>query len=364
MNAHDWEKSNERVAATFAGETPDRVPFNILAAEAVASRVTGLTVREMLLSPEKLAKASIQTYEFLGCDFVSLVAPPSGYPGPFEAMAFAKVNRKDNVFLFKDYDTPSIREGKICETEKDIKTLEIPDHTEAEPYPTALKAIAIVKQETGIQQQFNSSLAWSLVQLLRGSKAYIDIRRNPELIIELCEKIYASQWDLYRAFCKDVGKPSFLFNSMYAFNRHMLSFEDAWKFEGQYIVRFCRESGLPLFIHNCGFDPYWDELIERLTREGVRVLGVNGNHPLDLDAWVRFRKKFHDIVIMGASIYINAEIACGSREDVMERVRQNITKLAPYKRFVISPTCNPTWRIPLPNLLAVGEAVQRYGEYP
>jgi hypothetical protein len=140
----------------------------------------------------------------------------------------------------------------------------------------------------------------------------MDVIENPELLLQLCEKIYASQWDYYEAYCSAVGKPSHAFNCQYAFNRTMLRFEDAWKFEGQFINRFCLESGLPLAIHNCGFDPYWAELVERHQAEGVRVILVNGSHPLDLDEWVKFREKFPDIVIAGASLFVNGELEHGT----------------------------------------------------
>lgn len=360
--SHDWKASKERLAATLKGETPDRVPFALWALEDMGARITGLTVREMLLSPKQLADASIRTFEFLGTDVV--VPLVAAYSGPLEGVAFAKANRRPDAFVWKDYSTPFIHEGKLCESERDVENLEIPDHLKVEPWPTILKAMAIIKEKTGMNQSFIPSLTWSNIQMLRGSRAYLDVIECPELLLMLCEKIYASQLDYYDAFCKIYGKPSIVFNCQYAFNRHMLSFEDAWKFEGQFVTRFCKQVGLPLAIHNCGFEPYWDEVIERHNQEGVRVLLVNGSHPLDLDEWVRFRHKFPEIVIEGASIYVNAELLNGSPADVEERVRQNIVKLAPFSKFIVNPVCNLGWRMHIDNVLAVRSAVEKYGRYP
>ena len=77
-----------------------------------------------------------------------------------------------------------------------------------------------------------------------------------------------------------------------------------------------------------------------------------------------FREKFPDIVISGASIYVNAELENGKPRDVVERVRQNIEKLAPYGRFMIMPVCCMPWRVPLENIFALREAVEEYGRYP
>lgn len=359
---HDWKASAERVRATIMGETPDRVPVTFLAAEDIAARISGLTVREMLTSSKKLADVSRQVYEVLGADNLGVVMTP--YCGPYEGIAFARANGRDAVISWKDYSTPFIQEGRICQTEKDVENLEIPDHSRIEPWPTILKAMARLKETVGMGDGFAPSLTWSNVQLLRGSQAYMDVLEAPELLLELCEKIYASQMDYYKAYTKIVGRPTSAYNCQYAFNKHMLSFEDAWKFEGQFVSRFCKETGLPLAIHNCGFEPYWEELVERHIEDGVTVVAVNGSHPQNLDDWVRFRKKFPDVVITGASLYVNAELENGTPEDVYARVKENIEKLAPYGKFILCPVCCLPWRVPLGNILAVREAAEEYGRFP
>ena len=359
---HDWKASIERMAAVNAGETPDRVPFAILNGEALGARISGLTVKEMMMSPKKLAEVSIQVSEFLGHDLVSTVLIP--YAGPWEALAFAKVNGKAGIFSWSDYGTPHIPEGKLCDTEKAIERLEIPDHRKVEPWPTILKAMAIIEEKVGIKPRFAPSLTWSNLQMLRGSQAYLDVLTNPDLLLLLCEKIYASQMDLYHAFCSICGKPTVAVNAQYAFNRHMLSFESAWKFEGQFVERMCKETECALFVHNCGFEPYWDEMIEKFRDVGVPVVGLVASHPLDIDTWVQFRKKFPDIVIQGVTIYVNDHIQYGTPEDVMKQAKYVIEKIAPYKRFILSPVCTVDWRMPLSNIFAIREAVEKYGRYP
>ncbi len=360
--ARNYQACWERVLATIMGETPDRVPLIFLTSEDVAARVAGLTIREMMMSPEILAEKSIMVNDFLGGDGMALVANP--YCGPFEGLAYAKANGRNDVFVWKDYTTPFIREGLLCQTEEDIETLQIPDHHAVEPWPTIFKAIAILQEKTGMGvDQFSPSLTWSSVQMLRGSQAYLDVRQNPSLLMTLCEKIYASQWDYYQAYRKIAGQPNFAFQCSYAFNQHMLSFEDAWKFEGRFIARFARESGLPLVIHNCGFKPYHMELIEKLQQEKVHVLGVNGSHPLDIDWWCAFRRKFPEITIMGG-LHVNAEMENGTEKDVENRVKEVIRRLGGDGRLIITPTCCMPWRVPLSNIKAVSDAVEKYGSYP
>jgi len=360
---HDWQASSERMVTTMLGGTPDRVPLTFLATEDIAARISGLTVREMLMSPKQLAEVSIQVNEVLGGDTCNLVITP--YCGPYEGLAFAQANGKADQFEWKDYSTPFIREGVVCATEKDIEELEIPDHSKMEPWPTIMRAMEIIYEKTGSGGgAFAPSLTWSNLQMLRGTQAFMDVIENPDLLLTLCEKVYASQWDYYEAFCAINRKPSVIFNCQYAFNRTMLRFEDAWKFEGQFINRFCKQAGLPLAIHNCGFDPYWDEVIDRHRSEGVEVVMVNGSHPLDLDYWVKFREKYPDIVISGASVFVNGELENGSTEDVTERVKENIRRLGPQGRFIVTPVCCMPWRVSLANIFALRDAVREFGRYP
>lgn len=363
MTHHDWKASAARMEQTLSGDAPDRVPFIFDLQEDITCRVVGATVRELLADSERLAEAAIQTAEFVGQDSVGVMG---AYAGPYEALSFAQANDREDLFHWYDYATPFLDTGKLCATEDEIQRLRVPSHREMEPWPTLFRAAKLIEKETGIgRTTFDPGLTWASVQMLRGAQAYIDVRRNPGLLLELCEKIYASQMDLYHTQCELVGhKPTSIFNSQYAFNKSMLSFEDAWKFEGQFVVRMCKETGLPLIIHNCGFEPYWDELLTRFAEEGVPVLGVNGSHPLDLDVWVKFREAFPDVAIFGASIFINAELENGTPEDVEERVRQNIVAFAPSKRYVVTPCCSAHWRNPMRNLLAVKNAVEKYGHYP
>ncbi|MBT4264692.1 MAG: hypothetical protein HN580_01235 [Deltaproteobacteria bacterium] len=360
--ARDYKACHDRVATTILGGIPDRVPVYFLTSEDVSARIAGLTIREMMSTPEILAEKSILVNDFLGGDGMSLAANP--YCGPFEGLAYANANGKPEAFVWKDYTTPFIREGVICKTEADIDNLVIPDHTTVEPWPTIFKGMSLLHEKTGMgAANAAPSLTWSSVQMLRGSQAYLDVIQNPDLLLRLCEKIYESQWDYYQAFCKLVGPPSYTFESSYAFNQHMLSFDDAWKFEGQFIARFARESGLPMIIHNCGFKPYHIEMIEKLQEEGVYILGVNASHPLDLDWWVKFREKFPEITIMGG-LHVNAEMENGTEEDVEQRVKEVIQKLGGDGRLIITPTCCMPWRVPLSNIKAVTNAVEKYGTYP
>lgn len=361
---HDWKASNERWLATITGGIPDRVPLMVLTDEVFGTRISGQTVRNLLDDPKLLAKASLETCEFLGMDCPFSAIPY--YAGPSEAYTIGKVNgyKDKEIVTWNDYATLFIHQGVVADTEAKIDNLIIPDHMKDGFWPVLMDSNAIMKEETGMDVPFIASITWSNIQELRGTQAYTDIRKNPEILLKLCEKIYQSQMDLYKAHCKKLGKPAFIMNAQYAFNKLMLSFEDAWKFEGQFVARFCKEVGLPLFVHNCGFEPYWDEMIDKMAEAGVAVIGINGCRPQSLDYWVEFRQKYPEIIIMGANMYVNEELTFGTPEDVEKIVKENIEALAPSGRFIMAPTCCPGWGINMENILTLRDAVKKYGTFP
>jgi len=67
---------------------------------------------------------------------------------------------------------------------------------------------------------------------------------------------------------------------------------------------------------------------------------------------------------MGASLFVIGELENGTPGDVLERARENIERLAPFGRFILSPVCCMPWRVSLANVLALREAVEAYGHYP
>ena len=54
----------------------------------------------------------------------------------------------------------------------------------------------------------------------------------------------------------------------------------------------------------------------------------------------------------------------GTPSDVEEKVKENIINLAPGGRYVCCPVCSLPWGVPIPNILAIPRAIDKYGHYP
>jgi uroporphyrinogen-III decarboxylase len=63
-------------------------------------------------------------------------------------------------------------------------------------------------------------------------------------------------------------------------------------------------------------------------------------------------------------LHVNAEMENGTEKDVENRVKEFIRKLGGSGRLVITPTCCMPWRVPLSNIRAVADAVEKFGAYP
>jgi uroporphyrinogen-III decarboxylase len=353
---YNWNASIIRILKALAGtKRIDRVPYLPLAGEDTIARISGKTTRELLSSPELYAKATISSYEFLQSDVVSI---PTAYTGPAEALAFAEVNGKADAISWYDYKIFMIQQGAVCKTKSDIENLIIPEHRKSKLWVNLFEAAKIIQQEISYPQNCILGL-WCVVQELRGIQAYRDMRRDPELLMKLCEKIYESLLDVYYYSIDILGKPNFITIAGYSFNSHMMSFEDAMKYEGDFIKRLQREIKIPFILHNCGTAPYFEEVCKEID-----FIGINGSHPLDINYWIEFQKKFPKVAILGANIDVSREILNGTPQVVEEKVKENILNLAHSGRYICSPVCSIPWGVSLTNIMAIPRAIEKYGKEP
>ena len=352
---YDWISASNRVMRAFSGSKRiDKVPFLPIIDEQMLCRVMGMTAREIFSSPEIYSNALIHTNEFFQSDTIPI---PTAYAGPAEALAFAEVNDKKETIRWFDYRPFAIKQGEVCKTEEDIENLEIPDHSKSKFWKTTFEAARLVYEKTKVPPNACFGI-WSVVQELRGVQAYRDIRKNPELLLKLCEKVFESQMDVYNNWIEEVGRTPFIFYTGYAFNKHMMSYQDAMKFEGQFMKRVLEKTKTPLILHNCGTKPYWE------VCDDIDIMCVNGSHPLDIEYWVEFRENYPKVAIWGANIDVSREMRTGSPEDVELKVKENIMHLGPKGRYIVGPICCLPWGVPLQNVLAIPNAIEKYGHYP
>jgi uroporphyrinogen-III decarboxylase len=354
--AHDWKASLNRFLNTLFGAKADKVPLFALVLEQMVTRIAGINVRTLFSSPKIYANASIMAHEFLNVDTIAL---PTVVPSPIEGVAFAETNNRLDTVKWFDYRPVFVEQGEICKTYEDVENLEIPDHNKIKLWKTTFEASKMITQKLKFPQAPGSGI-WSVVQQLRGIQAYRDIKENPEILSLLCEKVYQSNLDIYKCWEENVGQIPIIWYLGYAFNDNIMSFEDAMKYEGQYIKRLQKEfKNVPTILHNCGMKPYFKEVCSEID-----FIAINGSHPLDINYWIDFKKKYPNTTIMGANIDVSRELFYGTPEDVEEKVKENIFNLAHGGRYMVSPICALPLNIPLPNFFAIRNTIDKYGKYP
>ena len=79
---------------------------------------------------------------------------------------------------------------------------------------------------------------------------------------------------------------------------------------------------------------------------------------------MRQKGKHPKIAIIGANIDVSRELLTGTPSDVERKVKENILNLAPGGRYICCPVCSLPWGVPIPNILAIPNAIEKYGKYP
>jgi len=114
---------------------------------------------------------------------------------------------------------------------------------------------------------------------------------------------------------------------------------------------------LPWIFHSDGnIMPLVDDILS---------LGMNALHPFEADAMdiVEFKKDYGDRVCVVGNIMINT-LSLGSPEQVDEEVKRKIKALGPGGGYMISTENSITDYCKGGNVLAMTQAIQKYGKYP
>lgn len=96
------------------------------------------------------------------------------------------------------------------------------------------------------------------------------------------------------------------------------------------------------------------------------TLGMDGIHPIQPAAMdmARMKKEYGDRVCIVGNIDLDYTLTRACREEVIEEVRQRIKEAGPGGGYMVSSANSLTGYCKLENVLAIREAVERYGSYP
>ncbi|MGQ9781120.1 MAG: uroporphyrinogen decarboxylase family protein [Nitrososphaeria archaeon] len=205
-------------------------------------------------------------------------------------------------------------------------------------------------------------------QYLRGFKNYlIDLIRHKELVTHINEKLleyYRKNLALWLSsvggyvhvgvFGDDLGSQDGPLISPKLYREMIQPYE---KELFQYVKR---NSNLYVFYHSCG-SIY--QLIPDIIDAGVDIINPVQISAKDMQP-LRLKKEFgEELTFWGGGVETQRILGFGTVEDVRENVKKNIEVLAPGGGFVFATVHNIMANVPPENIVAVFEAVKRYGGY-
>jgi hypothetical protein len=115
------------------------------------------------------------------------------------------------------------------------------------------------------------------------------------------------------------------------------------------------------FIHTCGSVM---SLVPDFIEAGFDILNPVQCSAVDMDPVVLKRRFGEQIVFMGGGVDTQYTLPFGTPDEVRQQVRERIGAFGPGGGFVFTPVHNVQPQVPVENLLAMYEAVRKYGDYP
>ena len=350
---YDWDEKIDRVKLALMGGKVDRPPFMIFGLEQMITRIMGCTIQDLYNDAEFWANAAIKTQEFFNSD-IPLFAPD---PALITAEAFGA------KFIHRKYLTSTATpEDRLIKNPEDVDNLEIPDPSKDGLYPTIIAAYKHLKEKTRspfLDWLFFSDLTWGPIQQMRGKDAWTDFYMNPDLLPKLAEKVFDSNLNYFKHWSDELGSTPAAFNISYLGNKDMASYKDFWEIEGKWVKKFRRKTGMAIILHNCGRQPYWEEMIKDIKLFGVNpTFTSQGNS--DVNYWKKIKEDYK-VYVFGTINQIGATLT-GSVQDVEKEVMDNMEALAPGGKFILTHGCEVGWGVPLENLSVIKTCADKFAE--
>jgi uroporphyrinogen decarboxylase len=195
----------------------------------------------------------------------------------------------------------------------------------------------------------------------------MDMKIRPDFYLDAMEILWQKQEVLIRNWYREVGDyidVADFYDDIAGQNGMFMSLEDFRRFVGQYWERYLREARkytrAKFIIHECGaiYDIYPD--IIRQGWDGHQSVHTKG---AQMDPR-RIKKEFGDRLLFFGGLDVQNVLPFGSKEEIVEHVRELMHSLAPNGGYIFSPVHDIGSEIPPENIVTAFDAVQEFGNYP
>ena len=197
---------------------------------------------------------------------------------------------------------------------------------------------------------------------------YCDLANNPDYAMALMDKLLELEmqyWDLLLSEIGDYIDVILTANDLGGQDGPMISMEMFRKYIKPRMKRLNsfikkKKPDVFIFFHSCG-SVY--DLIPDLIETGIDILNPVQVNAKDMDT-KRLKGEFGDVLTFwGGGIDTQEILPYGSPQQVKDEVKRRIEDLAPGGGFVFAAVHNIQPDVPPENIMAMWEALQKYGKY-
>lgn len=343
---HDNVSSLDRVLTTLSHREPDRVPFFLLPTLHGAKELC-MSIKEYFKKAENVAKGQLQMRKKYGHDCLS-----GFFYGPIEVEAFGA------EVIYTDDGPPNSGTPLIRDPEK-ILTLTPPHIEQNKCLLKVLHAISIMKETTKDEAPIIgvAMSPFSLPVMQLGFDRYIEIMyERPDLFSRLMEinQDFCISWSNAQlkagatAICyfDPVSSSGITPPELYLKTGFQVAQKTISQIQGPTATHFASERCLPI--------------IKDVARTGTAIVGVSAFEDL---AQIKAACKENNLTVLGNLNGI--EMRRWTQDETESIVKKAIAQAGPGGGFILSDNHGEIpWQVPDEVLMAISEAVRRWGRYP
>jgi uroporphyrinogen decarboxylase len=349
----DQLTSLERIGLAMQFKEPDRVPVAPLASGA-ARRVLGVTYNDYAQDAELCIESQLQWLKLTGSDAVCCFIDLS-----VEAQGFGQEVR------FPIEDTPqSAYRNPLIKSVDDYARLPVVDPRKTPRMSTNLRYLEGMVKAVGKEKAvlgFVYGPLSTLSMMRSAEKLLLDCMREPDKVHEGLEIVTEVLLDYVDAQAER-GPIGMVMDTLFASGSIMS--RTLWnKMEAPYaskIAKRIHDYGMPLLIHNCGTNPYFDVQIEAMQPQGFSIAYLPAECPTHAD----LKTTWGDKVMLVGMIDPSGVLFMGTPQNVKEAAKEQISAMARGGGFMLSSGCEFPPNASLLNAIAMVEAAEEYGRYP
>lgn len=361
LNQKEKMISKERVLTTFNRQKPDRVPINYFGNEGINSRLIkhfGLKKDDM----EGLLAALC--VDFRGVD-VPYIGPkihndvPGRHVNPQWGIHTRWIEHESGGYWdFCDFPLKDADEQEV-----EAWPMPSPDNYDYNNILNFCKhneRFALYVGNPGLVDIINSTgMLRSMEQVL------VDLATDDPVGLRLIDRKLDVQLEVTRRSIEaakgkidfiwigeDLGTQNSPMISLELFRKHILP-------RHQKFIDIAKEYNLPVMIHSCGSSSWaFNDFVDM----GIKVVDTLQPEAKDMSPSY-LKKTFGDRLVFHGCISTAGPVAYGTVENVIDNVKETLEIMMPGGGYCFSPTHMLQDNSPTENVLAMYEAIHRYGRY-